>query len=349
MQREADFAVWCKNGWFLALTLLCTLLCGLLSFSVGLLFLVVLALATAMQAVLLRAGRPVLCLLFLLPALVITYFVSSPVMLLPVASCTVGALLLSRASAKGEKRSTIAAHLLSCYAVALLLALGIALLLMMLGDGERDLFAYLDRTMQETVDGLTDGFVDSFTRMAEMYERLEIPVTVPTAEEIRETLLFGAALLPSFFLVLCMLPAIAATYLFQLIGLLCNDRRLFTEKNRVYRPGALLAGVYLFALSVFLFWGDIRQAFCLTCMNYTVFATPVFAFGALLQAPKVIAFMRRMSIGALDFTFFLILLIVFLLANMLYALLIMAAIYAVYILKSTCFPRKDGGGKHTER
>ena len=174
MQREANFAVWCRNGWFLALTCLCMLLCGLLSFSVGLLFFVVLALATAMQAVLLRAGRPVLCLLLLLPALVITYFVSSPVMLLPVASCTVGALLLSHSSAKGGKRSTMAAYLLCCYAIALLLALGITLLLMMVADGESDLLTYLDRTMQEAVDGLTDGFVESFGRVVEMYERLEI-------------------------------------------------------------------------------------------------------------------------------------------------------------------------------
>lgn len=341
---EASARNTARKPLFLLLTGAATLCLGALSFSFGLLFLCALALATAMQAVLFRAGRPLLCLVMVLPALALSYLVTGGVlMLFPVASCTVAAFFLARLSRAGESRSATAAVLLAVYAVALIISLALALAAHMQADGQTDILAYLDRTMSEALGGIADLFAETYAELSAVYEKMNVEVVIPTREEIHEALLLFASLLPSLGLLVCALPALGATYILQLVSLLTDERALLTPENRVYRPGALVAGTYLLALPIGFLWGDFRDALCLTCMNVAVFLTPVLAFGALLHAPRVVAFMRRMSFGMVDFIFFLILLIIFIFANMLTALLLMAAVYAIYILKSTFFPGKKNG------
>ncbi len=327
--------------WLLALASL--LLCGLFSFSFGFFFLCFLVLATAMQAVLFLGTRPQWPVLLALPSLFLSYVVTGGFsMLLPVASCTAGGLLVAHLLKKGESRSGMARGLLALYALAFFAALLIPFVSHMVADGAQDVLAYLDRTLEGAVDTLATNFLTAYTRMADLYANMDVAFVIPTLEEIRETLLFGLSIGPAFFLCLCALPAIAVTYAVQLVGL-CAGCRLLEKKNRIYRPSALLAGSYLVALPFGLLWGDFRDIFCFVCLNLVVFLTPVMAFGTLLQAPRLFAFMRRMSIGALDFSFFLILLIVFFLSNLLYMLLALAAAYAIYLLKSRFFPKKANG------
>jgi hypothetical protein len=318
-----------------------TLLCALLAGYGGLLFLASLALATAMQAVLFRSSRFALNLLFTIPALALAYFITgSFIMLLPVASIPLAGYALARATARGENRAAMAADLTWIFAAAAVVMAAAALLLQMNAAGETDVLSYLDRTVMGALDGLAHEWAALYHSMADLYKSMGIEVVVLSEEVIREALLLLASVLPGLLLCLCYLLGLSATYLLQVVDLLCPSRSLFVKENRLYRPGALLAAAYLIAMPVAFFSGDFRNAFCLVCMNIAVFALPLFAFGALLQAPRLITFMRRMAIGWIDFAFFTVLLCLFILSNALYVLPVLALAYAIYILKSTLSPRK---------
>lgn len=318
-----------------------TMLCGLLSTSLGLLFFAALALATALQALSFRCSRFALPLIFTALALLLSYAVgNSCAMLLPVAAIPLAAYCLARTCARGENRATVATSLAGVYATAFLAAAAAVLALLMYADGEQDVLSYLDRTLSQTVDGVAAQLADYYKRMAELYASVGTEIGVIAEADIREMLLTLLSILPALLLSLCYLLGLAATYLVQLSAMLCGNGALFTQQNRAYRPSAWLAGAYLFAMPVAFAWGDFRQAFCLVCMNVAVFSTPVLAFGALKQVPRVFAFMRRMSVGRLDFLFFAVLLCLFVFSYALYALPVLAVAYAIYILKSTHSRRK---------
>ncbi len=317
-----------------------TLLLGLLSPSYGLLFFCCLALGTAMQAVLYAAGRSYLCFLFALPALVLAYLMGGVAALFPVVGCTVAASMLSRGVKRGEGRVSLMTGVFAVYAVTLLAVLLLQLTSSMLASGESDLLAYTDRAAGELLAGMVDWYAAQNAKMAAFYEKAGVLVMMPTKEVIREGLLGYAALLPAIFLLVCAVLALVATYLLQLLGLLLEDEQVFSAENRVYRVSPLVAGAYLLALPVGFLLVDIRDPLCLGCRNLAVLLAPLLAYGAVLQAPRLIAFMRRMSAGRLDFVFFLVLLVLFLLANFVYALFILAAAYAIYILKSAITARR---------
>ncbi len=317
-----------------------TLLLGLLSPSYGLLFFCCLALGTAMQAVLYAAGRSYLCFLFALPALALAYLMGGVAALFPVVGCTVAALALSRGVKRGEGRVSLMTGVFAVYAVTLLAVLLLQLTSSMLASGESDLLAYTDRAAGELLAGMVDWYAAQNAKMAAFYEKAGVLVMMPTKEVIREELLGYAALLPAFFLLVCAVLALVATYLLQLLGLLLEDEQVFSAENRVCRVSPLVAGAYLLALPVGFLLVDIRDPLCLACRNLAVLLAPLLAYGAVLQAPRLIAFMRRMSAGRLDFVFFLVLLVLFLLANFVYALFILAAAYAIYILKSAITARR---------
>ena len=317
-----------------------TVLLGLLSPSYGLLFFCCLALGTAMQAVLYAAGRSYLCFLFAMPALALAYLMGGVAALFPVAGCTVAALVLSHRAKRGEGRVSLMAGVFAVYAVTLLAALLMQLVSLMMASGESDLLAYTDRAAGELLAGMVDWYAAQTAKMAAFYEKAGVLVMMPTKEVIREVLLGYAALLPAIFLIVCAALAFGATYLLQLLGLLMEDEQVFSAENRVYRVSPVVAGAYLLALPVGFLFVDIRDPLCLCCRNLAVLLAPLLAYGAILQAPRLIAFMRRMSAGRLDFVFFLVLFVLFLLANFVYALFILAAAYAIYILKSAITARR---------
>ncbi|MBQ8351988.1 MAG: hypothetical protein IJY20_08120 [Clostridia bacterium] len=329
----------------LLLCLAGTLLAGLLSYSLDLLLLAALALATALQAVLYRSRWAWLAPLFTALSLLLSYVVTrSYVLLLPLFSVTVAAFFLARSTARGENRTDAALALTGVYAIALAGAVGIALVLMMRAAGETNLIFYLDRMLETEIAALSDQLAEFYQKAVALYASAEKPLAVLTAEDFRETLLSLLAILPGLALALCYLLSLAATYLLQLVALLCGNSALFAPNNRVYHPSAWLAGAYLVAMPVTYAWGDVRHAFCLVCMNITVFAAPLLSFGVLLALPRLFAFMRRMSVGRLDFTFFAVLLCLFAFSYAVYALPILAFAYAIYILKSTFSSRKRDQG-----
>ena len=321
-----------------------TLLAGALSGYVGLLFLAALLLATVLQAAFLRFHHRLPCLLVTAAALVIAYALSASFVMLPIIACIpLAAYVLARAGERGENRTGMALGVAGIYVLAVACAAGVALVYQMLADGATDLPAYLDSTMATVVDTLAHEWAALYQETADMYLSIGVEVVALSAEEIRETLLLLAALLPGTVLCACYLLGLVATYVMQLTAMLCQCHTLFTQKNSIYRPSALFAGAYLVAMPITMAWGDFRHAFCLVCMNVAAFTLPLFAFGALLRAPRLFAFMRRMSIGRLDFAFFAVLLCLFVFSYALYALPVMAFVYAFYILKSTISPRKGNG------
>lgn len=321
-----------------------TLLLGLLTYSVSLLFLAAVVFATALQALLFLFGRPAAPIIFTILALGVAWPVAaSPVLLLLVFSVLPAAYFLARRLAGGEGRIGMASAPCVVYTVFGIATLFFALLLLMQAEGERDFVAFLDRYIGRQIDSYAASLAGQYATLAQQGSAMGMEMTVPTEETLREAMLLLVSVLPAAALVVAAALGLAATYLVQLFSAFFRNNRLFGMANRLYRPGAWLAIAYLFSLPVALWGGDFRNAFCLVCMNVAVFAMPVLAFGALLQIPRVLAFMHRMTVGRIDFTFFAVLLFLFLFFYAVYLLPALGVIYAFYIIKSTFFPANKVG------
>lgn len=321
------------------LSCVCTLLCGLLSYSPDLLFLFTYTASVALQAVLLRFSRPWPCLLLTPAAMVISYAVtSSYMMLFPLFAILPAALVLARSTARGEGRCETATSLTGVYAVFGLAALALMLLVSLNGDVS-DLPAVLERMLAEAVDGIVTRVSALHAEAVALYAEMGVQIAPLAAADLREMLVMTISLLPGAFFALAFILSLVTTYLYQLCAMFAGAG-LFTLENLRYKPSAWLAGAYIVSAPISFFGGNFRHAFCLVCMNFAVFAMPLFVFGVCRLIPRLLSFMRRVSFGKLDFIFFAVLFFLFALSYALYALPALAFLYACYILKGTLFPRQ---------
>ena len=321
------------------LSCVCTLLCGLLSYSFDLLFFFVYVAAVALQAVLLRFSKPWPCLLFTSAAMVISYAVTASYMQLPLLFAMLpAALVLARSTAQGEGRCDTATSLTWVYAVFGCAALALVLL-PALGWDVSDLPASLDRMLADAVDEIVAYMTALHAEAVALYAEMGVQIAPLAAADLREVLVMMASLLPGAFFAFAFVLSLATTYLYQLCATFAGAG-LFTLENVRYRPSAWLAGAYIVSMPIAFFGGNFRHVFCLVCMNLAVFAMPVFAFGVCRLIPQLLAFMQRVSFGKVDFIFFTVLLFFFLVSNAVYVLPVLALAYAIYILKSTFFPRQ---------
>lgn len=321
-----------------------TLLVGLLTYTVSLLFFAAVAFATALQTLLFLAGRPAAPVLFTALALGLAWPVAaSPVLLLLVFSVLPAAYFLARRLAAGEGRVALVAAPCAVYTVLGVAAAFFALLPLMQAEGEQDILVFLDRFAGQQLDAYAAFLAGQYAAMGQWGSAMGAAVAAPTEEVWREALLLLFSVLPAVVFVFSAALGLAVTYLVQLFSACLGDGGLFSKANRLYRPGVWTAVAYLISLPVALWGGDFRNAFCLVCMNVAVFTMFVLAFGALLQIPRVLAFMRRMAVGRIDFTFFAVLLFLFLFFYIVYVLPALGVIYALYIIKSTFFPKNKVG------
>ena len=300
----------------------------------ALLYGVLLAFSVCLQTMLVRLSYPLLCLPITAVALSFSFLVSGKLFLLvPLVSVPLAALFLARLWRRDEWRTAMADTLTVVFAAAFVLAAVCFLLPLMQADGEGNLLTYLDRTMDKVLTGLSAQAADFLVEINALYPQQQQMLVVSQAE-IKEIFVAVLALTPGMLLGAMYIFSLAITYLLQLLCGFMDSGCGFSKKNCIYRPSVLLAVAYIFSVPMLYLWGDYRNAFCLVCLNLVAFVTPLFAFGVLCEARSIFSFIRHISFGRIDFIIFSVLLCLFVLFYMGYALPLMATGYAIYLLKS---------------
>lgn len=281
------------------------------------------------------AVAPVLSFL-LMGALLDFSFTTFVLSLLP---CAVGfALAMSLRTGEG-RLSTV----FSATAAAAVVLVGYLALALYEQAGGADFVSYVT----QTIDTLRADFVtlqmESYAEAAKLLEARGIPYTLPTESALDALAGQMMAMIPAAFTVALLAVSLALTYALQLLSMLFGDKRLFGRANARYTVSPFLAAAYLLVSLVTLFYTDFSSPFYLVCINTGWVLSPILAFAALLKAPQLIGFIRRMSRSTFDFAIWMILLILCAISYLSHLFILLAVWQAIHILISALRSRPKSG------
>lgn len=267
---------------------------------------------------------------------------SFEILLLSLLPAAVG-FALATGLRRGEDRLSLsiaaAAVSLVIFALLALLALREAAI----AAGADDLFAFALSSLDALKEQIIALQMESYAEVAKLLAENGVTYTLPAESAVRALVSQAISLLPAVMILLSLILSIALTYALAGLSRLIGDRRLFDEKNALYTLDPLAAGAYLSLFLVTLFYTDFSSPFYLVCINTVEVLELLFAFGALLQAKRLFAFIRRMSYSKFDFTVWVILLVLCALSYFSTLFTLLAVWQALHILISALRARKKKG------
>lgn len=249
-------------------------------------------------------------------------------------------IALAMSLRRGDNRLSLA---ISVTVSVLVVALAYAALVLYSGAreaGAPDIFAYLTTLLDGWRDWLVSLQLESYTTIAQMLEAKGIAYTMPTEDTLAALAAQIMSLAPALFLSLSLLLSLALTYAVQLFSLLLDDATLFDSKNGVFGLGPLAAGAYLTVSVITLFYVDFSSPFYLVCISTAWVLAPLFVLSAIFRAPRLFAFIRRMSRGGFDFAVWVILFALCILSYIAQVFVFLAIWQALHILISALRARR---------
>lgn len=200
--------------------------------------------------------------------------------------------------------------------------------------GYADLAAYL----RDSIDAFRERLVDLYRALwgyeSSLYEKLNMTVPPFPEEAMRTYFNQLFSILPALFILLLQALSLVMTYAMQFVSYVRGNSRAFAPTTWPYRIGTVTAGCFLLLVPIALFWGDFSSALYLACLNLFLILTPALAFGEILILPRIFSAYRRAVPHGLGKYFPHLLLVCLLLYSFRYAVLALAIIYAIGILKN---------------
>ena len=308
---------------------------GLLPAALGALF------AVPLLALLLLRGSVALACLASGAYVALAFLFGSFSLMITAAATVLGAAAFARGVREGEDRSAGALTL------SFILILGgvAALALLLWGDmaaaGKTDPVAYLREQMDGLVALSVTEYMSSmealFAGLVEANPELADQIRLPSSADVTSLFTQIYSLLPACAVLLVAAFSIICTYLFQLFSMLTDNEKdgpLYTEANRAFSLGAVLAVSYILCYLVNLIWRDYTSVISLTLMNAEAVLSCLFAFGGLRYIPRILHGMRRAEGGRPAYIIWFVLFLILCLVYFSYALTILGLAYAVSILKN---------------
>lgn len=249
-------------------------------------------------------------------------------------------LTLASYQRRGENRLSLAVSVSVSVLLVAVAAAALALYGAATEAGEADVFAFLANLIDELKAAFVSFQLESLEAVAKLLDARDIDYTLPTEEALASLASQIMAMLPALVVSLTLLLSVALTYAVQLFSLLLDGTPLYDRKNTVYGLGPLAAGAYLLVSVITLFYVDFASPFYLVCISTAWVLAPLFVLGALFRAPRLFAFIRRMSRGSFDFAVWVILLCLCVLSYISQVFVFLAIWQALHILISALRARR---------
>ena len=243
----------------------------------------------------------------------------------------------------GEARLSLTFSAMAPAALVLLAFLLASMIEGAAAAGATDLLAYAKEAYAALCDELVALQLESNAEVAKLLEAYKIPYALPTETEVAAMVSQLLSLMPGAFLALLFALSLLLTYGLQLLATLLGEPRLFDDRHKSYAVGAFVASVYLIVSVITLFYTDYASPFYLVCINTSWVLVLPLAFAALLQVPRLVRFIRRMSYSSFDFAVWMILLVLCVLFYFSRLFTLLAVWQALHILISILRARKHDG------
>lgn len=277
---------------------------------------------------------------FLLMGAVIGF--SFEVLLLSLLPAAVG-FVLATGLRRGEDRLSLSVASTAVSLLVFALLVFLALREAAIAAGGDDLLAFALSVLEDFKAEFVTLQAESHREVAKLLAERGIEYMIPTEAAIAALVSQAISLLPAAIIIFALLISIALTYALSYLARLVGDNRLFDARNAIYSLDPFAAGAYLLLALVLLVWMDFSSPVYLVFVNTAEVLELLFAFGGLLQIPRLISFVRRMSYSRFDFTVWMILLVLCALSYFSTLFTLLAVWQALHILISALRARKKKG------
>ncbi len=244
---------------------------------------------------------------------------------------------------RGEDRLSLSIAAAATALVIFLLLAFLSLRDAAFAAGADDLFAFALSSLDTLKEQIVTLQLESYAEIAKLLAERGVEYVIPTQSSVSALVSQAFSLLPAAIIVLSLAVSIALTYALAFLSRMIGDRRLFDEKNALYTLDPFAAGAYLLLVLITLFYTDFSSPFFLVAVNTAEVLELLFAFGALLKAPRLVAFIRHMSYSKFDYAVWIILLILCAISYFSTLFTLLAVWQALHNLISALRARKKKG------